>query len=64
MFGANQETKDLIKRLPMWTQIHIQPLEGEMVYWVKNSQVEFSAFNTDFGLAIMEFVSLWESKDK
>lgn len=50
--------------LPMWTEIHIQPLdindiENSRVYWIKHPQKKWSVYDKDLVTAINEFVERW-----
>ena len=52
--------------LPMWTEIHIQPLDvndmkNSRVYWIKHPQKNWSVFDKDLVTAINEFVERWSN---
>lgn len=50
--------------LPMWTEIHIQPLDvddikNSRVYWIKHPQKKWSVYDNDLITTINEFVERW-----
>jgi hypothetical protein len=50
--------------LPMWTEIHIQPLdvynmEENKVYWIKHPHITKSVYHKDLMTAIKDFIELW-----
>lgn len=52
--------------LPMWAEIHIQPLdldniEDSKVFWIKHQQVKWSVYDKDLTTAIKEFTERWSN---
>jgi hypothetical protein len=52
---------DVSGSLPMWTEIHIQPLdiddiENSKVYWIKHPQKAWSVYDKDLVTAMKEFM--------
>jgi hypothetical protein len=50
-------------KLPMWTEIHIQPLdiyntEETKVFWIKHPRLKGSVYDADLGVAVKEFLQL------
>lgn len=61
---GNGVLADVSGSLPMWTEIHIQPLdiddiENSKVYWIKHPQKNWSIYDKDLITAIKEFVERW-----
>ena len=55
---------DVSGSLPMWIEIHIQPLdiddiENSKVYWIKHPQKTWSVYDKDLVTAIKGFVERW-----
>jgi hypothetical protein len=55
---------DVSGSLPMWTEIHIQPLnvddiENSKVYWIKHPQKKWSVYDKDLVTAMKEFIERW-----
>lgn len=56
-----------IDKLPMWTEIYVQPLdvtdiEGSKVYWLKHPQIKPKTFyDKDFAVLVNEFIEFWEN---
>jgi len=54
-----------INDLPLWTEIHIQPLNtddmknGE-VFWIKHPRLKTSVYDKDLDVAIQDFIELYE----
>ena len=58
------DISDISGSLPMWTEIHVQPLdieniENSKVYWIKHPQKKWSVYGKDLITAIKEFVERW-----
>ena len=57
-----------IDKLPLWTEIHIQPLETtnmkeSKVYWLKHPQIEPKTFyDKNFNNLVKEFIEYWENR--
>ena len=55
--------------LPMWTEIHVQPLEignieNTKVYWIKHPRKKWTVYDQDLTTAINEFIKIWENEAK
>jgi hypothetical protein len=53
--------------LPMWTEIHVQPLDIEKpeeskIYWIKHPWLKTSVYHPELTQAINEFMALWEDQ--
>lgn len=52
-----------VNDLPMWTEIHIQPLsidgnEDSKVYWIKHPHLKLTVYSTDFDEAVDKFLEI------
>ena len=50
-------------KLPMWTEIHIQPLDIDRtketkIFWIKHPRLKTSVYHADLSIAIVEFLQL------
>jgi len=52
--------------LPMWTEIHVQPLnvddiENSKVYWIKHPHKKWSVYDKDLVTAMKDFIERWSN---
>ena len=63
------ESKSEINKLPMWTEIHIQPIniddiKNSKVYWIKTPHMKKSVYDNDLEIAVKEFNELYKTEVK
>jgi hypothetical protein len=64
---GNVVLADVSGSLPMWTEIHIQPLdvndiENSKVYWIKHPQLKQSVYDKNLIQALKDFMELWADR--